>query len=395
MHRHRDGQELSPEALRQLGTAFAAAGAGFDPGLAMAAWKLLSSADRARAQIGDPSVLGTLQRAAEEQVKIAKQTQAQAGGNIHGAKSDAAAQGFHLEHPRGRSGGLWDQLAGRASSERGSASGSSERYAEAGMSASVSGNADLRGVTMANYYTSPITRAMVDTGMNYGTFNYLRDQGFTSNNIASAAHDARALGFSTNDQRMVKNHATIQQKGNNPVKTNQLFQKFQKGLRGDEAFRDAALAWHKAKPEDKDAAWKNIEALSKQQAKKIHIPEHMAQQRDEAVRNAIGEVIKDITKKEVDEAIKQAPEAQLKTDAGKTTLPLPNATNAFDAAEAAIKAKLVASGVQPATDAASHAGPAASKPAGAPPQPTSTSTKPANPVAQPAASIAKPGGTAP
>jgi predicted nucleic acid-binding protein len=179
----------------------------------------------------------------------------------------------------------------RATDADGRRSGSSAKYAEAGMA--VPGNADARGIDIRNYYTSPVTRSLVDMGMAGKTFDYVRQHvpGVSTNNIRNAARDARAMGFDVNDQRMVKNHAIIRHKDKEADKTNKHLQDFGKALDESKEFREAALSLKNAKSEEeRKQALSRIKEISDGLAKKNGVTDDMARQREKAVSKAIGEI---------------------------------------------------------------------------------------------------------
>ena len=234
--------------------------------------------------------------------------------------------------------------AERASNEKGS-DGSSARYGEAGMS--VPGNADASGFDIRNYYTSPVTRGLVDMGMRGATFDYVRKEvpGATIGHIRSAARDVKDLGFSVNNQRVMKNGTIIHKEGDNPAETFKRMKKFQGDLLKDKDFRKAAPEYDAAKtdPTKTEEERKKImdrinEIADKVAGKKGGVTEDQQRQRSEAVRQAIEEIKKDTVKKQVDEAIRNESGAKVKSDAERAGPSLDNTA----VGAAAIRAKLAA-----------------------------------------------------
>jgi len=279
--------------------------------------------------------------------------------NLHGPDylagvRDGIRLGLHAARNDGR--------ISDAAEADGRRAGSSARYVQGELPAApVPGNSDIRGITAANYYTSPVTRALVGMGMNDNTFTHLRDQGFARTHIERAANDADALGFSVNDKRMVKNHAVIRQKGKDPNKTNRILQSFSKGLDGSQEFRDAALELKNAKTaEEKKAAEAKIKNISEGLAKKHGVTKDMADQRDEAVKKAIGE-IKD---KKVEDKVKEihgaAPDQRTAAEREQAPTTGADADTLLKAAEAQLAAaKPEAPKTVPATAPAAKAKPVA------------------------------------
>ncbi len=327
-----DGQNLSPEALRQLRVGIDAAAAripgigsrpsapratvvsqagmlansfaavaGFQLGSDQLA-KVLKEAGPHLANVTSVSAVGaaalqTISASVQQIQKEGEQRKAQqVAAGPRAAANDKAGEGGS---PTGESRIQRQMREGTfIPGGVGSRTASCER---AGMSPS----ANARGFTAADY-NSPLGRAIMNMGVNGTTYDYLRKEGFDRKNIYSAAKDADALGFSVNDKRMVKNHATIRQKGNDPDKTNHIIQTFSKGLDKNPEFKDAALKLKNAKTEEeRKAAWAEIKKVSDQQAKKDGLTDNMAKQRDEAVKKAIGE-IKD---KKVEDKVKAIHEA--------------------------------------------------------------------------------------
>lgn len=240
-------QTISPEALRQLGIAIQAeasrTGATISPEDATLLGTILTSMSGAEldalAKRAD-AVLGKVGSIIENlaKLKLAEQKEQHARGGPQDAAGEPGAEDKMPRILRDRIDAFLDRLAGRASNERGSGAGSSAAYQRELPGTSISGNGDIRGINLANYYSSPMTRAMVDTGMNYNTFNYLRDQGFGRTNIVNAARDARALGFSANDKPAVRDHAIIDKHDNKPRETNKALKVYQDRLHADEKLAD-------------------------------------------------------------------------------------------------------------------------------------------------------------
>jgi hypothetical protein len=106
----------------------------------------------------------------------------------------------------------------------------------------------LQMVSSGSYLSTPFAK----TGMDFGTFNYLRsyDKSFTGQNILHAAQDAKALGFSPNDKEAVKDHAAIDHYSNDARGVNTALQGYQHLLRGDSEL----LGWANKIKEEKDPA---------------------------------------------------------------------------------------------------------------------------------------------
>ena len=102
----------------------------------------------------------------------------------------------------------------------------------------VPGNADMSGISMANYHTSPLTRAILATGMNYGTFDYMRGQGFNRTHIQHAGEDARRHGYNPNNREVVNDFGLVNQHdGARRTERNDLLDRYRAALRGDADLR--------------------------------------------------------------------------------------------------------------------------------------------------------------
>lgn len=184
---------------------------------------------------------------------------------------------------------------------------SSARFTQGDMPGTgLQGNPDLRGISMANYNSSPITRAIVDAGVNYGTFNYLRQQGFNQGNIVNAAKDAKALGFSPNDKPAVRDHAIIDKHDPKKKQTLDALGKMKKGLIDSKDFKDAAQAVQNAKtPEERKAAQAKANQLIDAEAKTKGVTAAINDKdRSELVRKAI-----DSRKKAIGEQVQKLHQA--------------------------------------------------------------------------------------
>jgi hypothetical protein len=266
-----DGQQITPEALRQIGAALAAAGASGDPALEMAVWRALSPSDRARAQRGDPSVQGSIKQAADEQIKLAKQAQQPAPANRHGPATGDAGQGAQpVKGERGVSDQLREGKFGKRAANDG-ATESSAKYVGAGMA--VSGNTVARAFDIRDYLTSPATRGLVDMGMRGATFDYARRQvpGASINNIRDAGRDAANLRFGVNDKEAIKDHTIIRKldpKGADA--TNKALQDYQDALDNDPVLAELMGKRKKAEtPEERKALEQQMQAR-RQEIRKGH-----------------------------------------------------------------------------------------------------------------------------
>jgi uncharacterized protein YnzC (UPF0291/DUF896 family) len=318
------GKDNASKAVASIGEAIAAVASrtgaqisGRDSSLLSQVLGSLSPSERASlATGGNSAVIAKVNALVEHQAQLSMQ--AKTAFNAHGTTgSDAAPEGV------GRKGGPQDALGrqlregtfGQYADRDGK---SSARFAEANLpGASMPGGADIRGISAANYYTSPITRALVGMGMNDNTFTHLRDQGFNRTHIERAAKDAGSLGFSVNDKRAVKNHAVIRRDGNNPDETMRRMKDFQGDLRKSDEFRKAVGEHDAAKTDaDREKALQRInEIADKIAGKKGGVTEDQKRQRSQAVQEAIGEIRKDVVKQEVKGAIDAAPASNARTTA--------------------------------------------------------------------------------
>jgi hypothetical protein len=138
--------------------------------------------------------------------------------------SDREAQSFfRMIHGQvvSRFGGLpWALALAREeeASDRGSGSAA---YAELG--------GDLGSITPSNFKRSHYHRC----GLDYATFDALRREGFSGQNIINAASDARALGFSPRDREAMRDHALIDKHSIDPRGMNQAMQDYQRRARED------------------------------------------------------------------------------------------------------------------------------------------------------------------
>lgn len=328
------GTENAFKAITNVGVHVSATAAqlgpglnGADPALINAALQTLSFSERMSLAHGGSSTALSKIQAVVDQAQVSMQTRLAA--NAHGpASSDAVLDGAGM---RKGGPGIADLLRTGMFNGVDEARSRTVSYAEAGMrEAFVPGNADMRGITMANYYTSPITRGVVGAGMNYGTFDYLRDQGFNRTNIVNAARDARALGFSPNDKAAVRDHAIIDKLDPKARETNSTLKTYQDRLKEDEKLlglieqRNAATD-----PDARKALDKQILDLAAGHAKesglqgRIEDPANLPEVRDaiERRKKAIDARIIGSTELRKELGHERADEASLERDEGRLSLP--------------------------------------------------------------------------
>ena len=179
-------------------------------------------------------------------------------------------------------------------------------YAQEGLpGAKTSGEMDLRGITPQSFYNSPFTRGIAATGMNYGTFDYLRHQGFDRKNITNAANDAKALGFGPNDKPAVRDHAIIDKHDPKARESNEHLRAFRKGVQESQAFQDAKAELRNARTkEQKAAAWAKINKVAKDEADKHGVTKDMLdREKPHIAREALGRRKDATVKHEVESAV--------------------------------------------------------------------------------------------
>jgi hypothetical protein len=167
-------------------------------------------------------------------------------------------------------------------------------YERAGMG-STSGN-----VSPAEFMTSPHTAMLRGMGMSGDTYAHLHGLGFSLAHIQQAARDARRLDFNVNDPRRMEDFSIINQRGNNPRRTMDRLEAFQRELRGSEAFRDAVRRRQAAAEgsEEWRRAQADIDRIVAQLSGSTGLSQDMQEQRDRAVAEAIGRLRRDIVTRE-------------------------------------------------------------------------------------------------
>jgi len=237
-HRLDDGGvTLSPEAIRQMGIAISAAAARTgarinpaDPQLHHAISTLLGTSGLERLARGDTAVLGIVDRFVGEHATIIAQHQRERDAH-NPAHTDPATPG---------SGENLTQRLLRIGAYGRTADDARDRppgYSDL-PGARIAGNADISGISMANYFTSPITRSLVGMGMNYTTFNYMLSEGFNRTHILHAAQDTRRHGFNVNDRGVVRDFGLVNQHdGARRTERNDLLDRYRAALRDDADLR--------------------------------------------------------------------------------------------------------------------------------------------------------------
>jgi len=154
--------------------------------------------------------------------------------------------------------------------------------------ATIPGNADMSGVTLANYFTSPITRSLVGMGMNYGTFDYMRGQGFNRTHIQHAGEDARRHGYNPNNREVVRDFGIVNREdGARRAERNELLERYRARLRSDAEIRRLRAERERATTDEER---RRIDA--------------QARERDAVIRREMG----------VDRFVEQTPQAAREAD---------------------------------------------------------------------------------
>jgi hypothetical protein len=166
---------------------------------------------------------------------------------------------------------LLDGTFGRLDGERGGPLGLSGR----GNYTSLASSGDLSGVNMANYHTSPLTRAIAATGMSYGTFDWMRNlpgENFNRTHIQHAGEDARRHGFGANNRQAVRDFGILSRDdGARREERNGLMTRYRARLRDDADIRRLRRERERATTDDER---RRIDAL--------------IQERDTVIRRELG-----------------------------------------------------------------------------------------------------------
>jgi len=287
-HRPDDGGVThSPEAIRQMGIAISAAAARTgasinpaDPQLHNAIMRLIGTSGLERLARGDTAVLGIVDRFVGEHAAVIAQHQRDR--DAHGpAHANTATPG---------SGETLTQRLLRLGAYGRTADDARDRppgYSDL-PGARIAGNADISGISMANYHTSPLTRAIMATGMNYGTFDYMRGQGFNRTHIQHAGEDARRHGYNPNNREVANDFGIVNRvDGARRAERNDLLERYRARLRGDAELRRLRAERERATTDEERSS---IDA--------------QARERDAIIRREMG----------VDRFVQQTPQAAQEAD---------------------------------------------------------------------------------